>query len=166
MRKTINETELEWFVSPLRKREDGNIIDQMGSCIVMLMIFAMIIAMVSYGKLTNMRLAIDGTVRNFLYIEEQEGYLSGVGSTTPQQNAAALTSSLRQVGCTSVAINPATTQTQVGYGEPVVLDVTVKFPNPIYTNLSSERHPHAWFTVPGLPREITYRIVYSSTSRW
>lgn len=45
----------------------GNIIDLMGSLIVMMFCFALIFAMMCYGKLTEMKLSIDEVCKTYLY---------------------------------------------------------------------------------------------------
>jgi len=151
--------------SSLKKREDANVIDMMASCLVFVMVFAMILVMMAYTALAQKRLQIDNVVRNYLYITEQDGYLSGDASGG---NYKSLEDNLKAVGCTTVNIESDTTRVQVSYGQPVKVHVSVAFQNPIFRVIGSNGSRRGLFLLPSsvIPTTINYDICYESTSRW
>lgn len=149
-------------------KEDGNIIDMMAGVFMMVCFFAIILVMASYGSLVDKRLSINNTIKNYLYIAEQQG-----GLTAEDVNS--LEDVLSDYGCTveSITINGSTNWiakgngNQIPYGDKIVLEVKLSFANPVYetvgTNGSNSR---GWFGVPGLSETIQYTKTLSSTSRW
>ena len=167
------------------KRESGNIVDAMGSLFVVILLFAMILVMAAYGSLVEKKLAIDNTVKEYLYLEEQYGYLRGAPSELPKSytcsNGVINTSGLAagsdaenlvrdlctNNGVTKVIIESGTTRVQQAYGNEVVLKVTVTFNNPIFKEVgTNSKNGPGLFKVFGLKQEITYTIEYKATSRW
>ena len=169
---------LKFHNDPSAKKEKGNMIDNMASILVMIMIFVMITAMVSYGRLVMIKLSVDNTVRNYLYISEQQGYLSpdDIANMTRQL---AVTLDIRE----DAVDTSGTTITQVPYGDPVSVVVTVNFTNPLFKNLgitASNGRSREWFGIESTNptknygakkiaktlASITYTTSYTSTARW
>ena len=147
------------FLNKRKAREDGNVIDLMAGVLVMVLIFAVIIVMVSYGSLVDKKLTINSVVKDYLYLAEQQGGLT-VGDV---EN---LKAEIKGYGANadSVTINGATNWVdkdngnQVPYGDKIDLEVTVSFTNPVYatTGLNNDGSNASWFKVGGLDEFITY----------
>lgn len=146
----------------LNKREEGNIVtDSFMTLLTMLLITAMILAMISYATMINKKIEIDRVVKNYLYLCEQEGYLSSA-------NLSAMITDLTQdsdhggnnIFCTNVTTT-GTTVAQVSYGQPVTVNVTVTFDNPVAKVLNNSGPLSA-----RVANTITYHIQYESVSRW
>lgn len=134
--------------------EEGNIIDQLGSIIVMVFIFAMILANAAYGSSVQKRLNIDNVAKTYLYIMEQNGYLSEEDETN-------MTNELASLGVSVVSFE-GTTKTQVAYGDRVTLQCKVEFQNPLYSVFENG----AVVNLPGFPSTISYNIYSTATSKW
>lgn len=175
--------------SLFRKRESGNAIDMLGSVFVVVMMFAMILALVSYASLVEKKLSIDNTVKQYLYVTEQYGYLDGLPTNTNPitcamsgtslntaglaigSDAEKMIKDLERNGCTNVVIESDTTRTQKGYGQEVVVDLTVSFPNPLFETIGAtteEQANRSWFKIlmPASSRTVSYNVRFESASRW
>lgn len=155
----------------LKDRENGNAIDLMAGVFVMIMLFAMILGMIAHGSLVERKLNIDNTVKEYLYIAEQYGHLcngtDGYSSSSCQNYCATLEKILvDDLNCISAKVEADTTTTQVSYGNPVKVHVSVEFYNPLYEKLSAEEHNNTWFTIAGLDKVLDYSVSYTATSRW
>ena len=149
--------------------EGGNIIDQMGSLIVMMFCFALIFAMICYGKMVEMKLSIDEVCKTYLYQMEQEGCLTNdkqqemVDDLT---NIGVRASSISLTGTTNLGeIN------QAAYGDTMNLICSVKFTNPLYTMLARETKgddPNLPFVIESgvLSPEISYTADMTATAKW
>lgn len=151
-----------------KKDEDGNYIDMMAGVFMMVCFFAIILVMASYGSLVDKRLSINNTIKNYLYIAEQQGGLTS-------EDVENLKDILSDYNCTvdSITINGSTNWiakgngNQVPYGDKIVLEVTVSFANPVYEVIGTEDgNSRGWFGVVGIDKTIQYTKTLSSTSRW
>lgn len=146
----------------LERLEYGNVIDQIGSILVVIFIFALILAYSAYGKLTQERLAVDNVAKEYLYKMEEYGYLRIEDETE-------MVEAMNKVGATVVSFGETTreselsTDAQVTYGDQVVLDLTLTYPNPLFNVFSSD---NAWIKIFGFDSEIEYRIRMSATAKW
>lgn len=147
--------------------EAGNIVDQLGSLLVMLFMFVMVMVFAAYSKSAMMRISIDNITKEYLYQMEQYGCL-----TTEMQ--AAMRQELRDIGV-DYGTNGETISFegtsnlgdhQATYGDRVTIVCTMTFPNPIYEVVSSEKKGNMLFTVAGIPRTISYTSKMSATSKW
>lgn len=162
-------TKLKKIVPFLTKRdEDGNYIDMMAGVFMMVCFFALILVMASYGSLVDKRLSINNTIKNYLYIAEQQGGLTS-------EDVENLKDILSDYNCTveSITINGSTNWiangngNQIPYGDKIVLEVTVSFVNPVYDVIGTDdANSQGWFKVAGLNDTIQYTKTLSSTSRW
>lgn len=134
--------------------EEGNVVDQLGSIIVMMFIFAMILAFAAYGNSVQKRLNIDNIAKQYLYAMEQNGFLS-------EDDQKSMSDKLADIGVTIVNFD-GTTDTQVAYGDEVILDCDVEFQNPLYSVFENGRVVN----LPGFPATISYEIYISATSKW
>lgn len=163
---------------PSANKEAGNIIDELGSIIVIAFMFAMVLAYAGIAKLAEMKLGIDNVAKEYLYIMEEEGYLS-----TDEEES--LTNDLVSLGVDEDSLDFSGTDTsQVAYGDQVTLYFTGTFDNPLYDLLSSDKHSYdgeayelnadgspvdsnrTMFTIAGLSEKITFTINFSSTAKW
>ncbi len=135
--------------------EDGNVVSQMAGVITMIFVFVMVLALLAFAKLVNYRMGIDNTVRNYLYVAEQKGYLSS-------DDIDAFRASLESIGCYDVTINATTAQ--VPYGSEVTVGAQLKFDNPIWESFSKDTHDN-WFAL-NVARPVEYTPVMRSTARW
>lgn len=156
------------FALSKNAKEDGNIIDMMAGVFMMVCFFAIILVMASYGSLVDKRLSINNTIKNYLYIAEQQGGLTA-------EDVQNLEDVLSDYGCTveSITINGSTNWIakgnghQVPYGDKIVLEVKLSFANPVYETVGANgSNSRGWFGVPGLSETIQYTKTLSSTSRW
>ena len=144
------------LIAEPKDREDGNIIDQLGTIIIMLFIFSMVLAYAAYGKTVQQKLMIDNTAKEYLYIMEQTGYLQDTDKGT-------LTTSLNDKGITVTDDFAGTDFNQVAYGDKVTLSFQCEFQNPLFTTFSKDS---ALFHIPGLNKMITYTVYMTATSKW
>lgn len=140
----------------LKRKEEGNFIDQMGSIIVLAFVFVMILAFAAYGRLTEARLEFNNVAKTYLYRMEEYGYLR-------DEDRAQMVGDFEAAGAYEVAVNAGTTSVQQAYGDKVALDVTVEFQNPLYTVFSTEG---AMFKIFGFSTGISYNIKRESTAKW
>lgn len=142
--------------------EYGNVIDQIGSILVVIFIFALILAYSAYGKLTQERLAVDNVAKEYLYKMEEYGYLRS-------EDEDAMVLAMNQVGATVVSFGETTREkesssdAQVTYGDQVVLDLTLSYPNPLFNVFSRD---NSWIKIFGFDEEISYHIRMSATAKW
>lgn len=137
-------------------QEKGNIIDQLGSIIVMAFVFAMILAFAAYGKIVLMKLAVNNTAKEYLYKMEQNGYMS-------DDDQKEMTAKLEERGITVQEDGfTGTTSSQVPYGDQVVLMCKVEFTNPLYSVFKEG----SYIVIPGFPDKLTYDVSLSATSKW
>lgn len=136
--------------------EEGNIIDQLGSIIVMVFVFAMILANAAYGKTVQMKLSIDNIAKEYLYAMEQNGILDA-------DNKNNMVSDLADIGVTVVDdFAGSTVEKQAAYGDKVKLICHVQFENPLYSVFENG----VVVTIPGFVQTIDYEINMSATSKW
>lgn len=146
------------------EKEDGNIIDELGSVFVMALIFALILAFAVYGRLVQTRLAIDNIAKEYLYEMEQEGGLTAAAQ-------AAMVSDLSAMG---VEINTSAPNggwgdtvvgddVQVPYGDEVILDCSMRFPNPLFQVFG---HPTFVSEALNVEEMLEYSVYFKATSRW
>lgn len=143
-----------------KKIEKGNIIDQLGSIILVAFVFALILAYSGYGKVTQERLAINNVAKEYLYKMEEQGYLSS-------DNEDLLVSDMKSIGATvnstKLEDGTATSTSQVTYGDKVTLALQVSFSNPFYTLFGMK---NSQFHIPGFEKELNYIVRMSSTAKW
>lgn len=139
-----------------RPTEQGNIIDQLGSIIVMFFVFAMILAYAAYGNVVQKRLSIDNVAKKYLYLMEQNGQLTSDDQTD-------MTNELANYGVTVVNYDGTTTvNTRVAYGDTVNLVCHVLFENPLYSVFETGD----LIKIPGFNQNIEYTVELSATSKW
>ena len=165
----IKSEKIASFWKKKERTEDGNAIDLMAGVFSMVMIFATILAMLAYGSLVEKRLNINNTIKNYLYLAEQQG---GLKSKDVQD----LEIILGKYGCSNIDVTinggkkwiGAAAGNQVPYGDQIDLEVSLTFDNPVYVMLGmkADRSNASWFKVGGLKEKITYNKKMSSTSRW
>ena len=142
--------------------EYGNAIDQIGSILVVVFIFALILAYSAYGKLTQERLAVDNVAKEYLYKMEEYGYLRS-------EDEDAMVLAMESVGAEVVSFGDTTREkesasdAQVTYGDQVILDLTLSYPNPFFNVFSSD---NAWIKILGFEEDIQYHIRMSATAKW
>jgi hypothetical protein len=155
------------LLNKLKKRESGSMISHLAGVFMMVFIFVMILVMAAYGRIVQIRIAVDTTCKSYLYIMEQHGYLDDRDGNNLAQ---ALKNDLIANGCTSVDLTGTDTYSasgQVAYGDKLHLIANVTFHNPLYDWVSTERMgSFSWFTVMGIPEEITYNVDMPATSKW
>ena len=137
------------------KNEDGNVVDQMGTLIVMIFVFAMVLAYAAYGRTVQIRLRIDNACKEALYSMEQQGYLT-------DEAADALEVSLTAEGVAIASMGETTTE-QVAYGDPVLLECDVTFKNPFFLAFNTSS---TWFDLTGFSADSQYSVRMSATSKW
>lgn len=153
----------------LKKMDIGNIVDQLGSMLIMMFCFALIFAMSAYGKMVEMKLDINNICKTYLYQMEQDGCLT----TT---NQASMLNELANIG---VMIDGDTLKdttnlgdgadNQAAYGDKMKLVCHAKFTNPLYQLLGKETKPqndNLYFVVPGLSPTLSYTVELSATAKW
>lgn len=150
-------------------KEDGNTVDMMAGVFMMVCFFALILVMASYGSLVEKRLSINNTIKNYLYLAEQQGGLTA-------DDVKELEGILSDYGCTleSITINGQKNHwiekgngKQIPYGEKIVLEVKVSFANPVHDVIGTDdSNSQGWFKVAGLDDTIQYTKTLYSTSRW
>ncbi len=145
----------------LNKREDGNVVSQMAGVLMMIFIFVMILAMVAFSRLVNCKMEIDNCVRNYLYVAEQNGFLS-------DEDKVGFKSALESHGCYNVTFTKGSeelcTSAQVPYGGEVQVGVSLDFENPIWQYFSKETHDHMFALTVAKP--VHYEPIMKSTARW
>lgn len=142
-----------------KRFEEGNIIDQLGSIIMVAFMFALILAYASYGKITQERLAIDNVSKEYLYKMEEVGYLSDDDRDRLIEDMAAIGVVVNDFSANGVSTNT----TQVTYGDKVTLALNVTFENPLYTTFSRN---DSYIRFLGFEENLSYNIVMSSTAKW
>lgn len=156
------------FFNPMRL-EKGNVIDQIGSILVVAFIFCLILAYSAYGKITQERLAINNVAKEYLYKMEEIGYMS-------PEDFQNFKDDMSNIGVTVVGADGSTDASvltaqgeqtdynQVTYGDTVTLAFTVQFENPFYTIFTKEGG--SLFNIMGFEENISYDVVMSSTAKW
>lgn len=136
--------------------EKGNIIDQLGSIIVMAFVFAMILAFAAYGKIVQAKLSINNIAKEYLYRMEQNGLMTS-------EDMAEMTEKLANEGITVIenGFNGTTTE-QVPYGEEVILICNVEFENPLYSVFKEG----SYIVISGFPEKLQYGVSLPATSKW
>lgn len=178
--KLINKNRIKkkylYFYHPSSNRmENGNIIDNLSAIIVMVFVFAVLYAFISYGKCVMIKLKADNITKEYLYKMEEWGYLRA-------EDEKALKDALTEAGFTNISINTnVPIGKQVAYGDKVELTITVSVRNPVYEVLGAEPRGGEFtldkngyptnaggtmFTKAGLSPIITFSITMSSTSKW
>lgn len=142
-------------VARVSRDEKGNIIDQLGSIIVMAFVFAMILAFASYGKIVLMKLTVNNTAKEYLYKMEQNGYMT-------ENDRDAMSEKLAEYGITVVDEYAGTTKSQVPYGDQVKLMCEVEFTNPMYSVFKEG----SYIVIPGFPEKLSYNVSLTATSKW
>ncbi len=146
----------EAFLKKARHREEGNIIDQLGAIIVMGFIFALLLVYAAYVKSVQMKLRIDNVSKEYLYVMEQEGYLSDA-------NLANLVADLEAEEVAVTNGFAGTTFDQVPYGDQVVLTYECEFTNPLFKTFGQD---DSMFHIPGFEQMNTYDVWMSATAKW
>lgn len=145
-----------------RKTEDGNIVDQAGTILVMGFMIAMILVYACYGKMVQQRLAIDNIAKEYLYQMEEQGCLTAEMQTK-------MTNQLTSMGISGISFAGTTNlgNNQATYGSSLTLVCSMEFDNPLYSLMSSEkRGSKTLFTIVGLNRKIKYTTKMTGTSKW
>lgn len=159
----------------LNKMEDGNIVDNLTVIIIMVFVFAVLFAFISYSKCVMIKLNADSITKEYLYKMEEWGYLK-------PEDKEALIKDLENAGFT---VNRIETNIPVGkqaaYGDKVVLTITVSIQNPVYEILGAEKKGGEYvldengnqtntggtmFVKAGLSPILTFSVSMSSTSKW
>ena len=147
-----------------KRLEYGNVIDQIGSILVVAFIFALILAYSAYGKLTQERLAVDNVAKEYLYKMEEYGYLRSEDEANLESDMSAVGATITDYGETTRENGAAhADDVQVTYGDQVILDLTLTYPNPFFNVFSSE---NSWIKVMGFEEMIEYKIRMSATAKW
>lgn len=144
-----------------KKKEDGDMIDMMGSVLVLIFVFGMVLAYFSYSKMIQMKMSIDNIAKEYLYQMEESGQF-----TTAMQNS--MKAELQALGCTvnNFTGTSPTGSTQAGYGSVITLKCSVTFPNPLYTNLGTASHTGTFdFVTIATNAKITYTVERKSVAR-
>ena len=139
----------------MQTKEKGNVIDQIGSILVMAFIFVMLLAFAAYGRMTQVRLEYNNIAKEYLYLMEQNGYLRAEDKTLLVDDFANAKA--------NVVIEPDTTEVQQTYGDKVTLHLTVTFQNPLYTVFSTDG---AMFNIFGFNPDLVYEIKKTTTTKW
>lgn len=145
-----------------KKKEDGDMVDMMGSVLVLIFVFGMVLAYFSYSKMIQMKMSIDNIAKEYLYQMEESGQF-----TTAMQNS--MKAELQALGCTvnNFTGTSPTGATQAGYGSVITLKCSVTFPNPLYTNLGTASHTGTFdFVTIATNANITYTIERKSVARY
>ena len=147
------------------KKEQGNVIDYLGSLFVVAFIFVMILAYAAYGKVTQQRLAIDNCAKEYLYRMEEYGFIAKDAASVVGHSPtiAELVDSYEAIGVEAVVDEANTTVSQVGYGDPVTLTLTATFDNPLFTTFGDE---DSMFSILGFDEKLAYNVSISSTAKW
>ena len=154
---TVRHKNLPSF-SLLNKKEHGSLLmDELGVFLVLMFCIVMILTYASYTKIIQNKMTIDNKVKEYLYVLEEEGYLSSA-------KQAQMKTELENLGIT-IHDFVGTTTSQVEYGTKVRLKCKVSFSNQLYEQLSGEKHQHL-FTIIGLSPTITHQVDMTSTSKW
>ena len=146
-----------------QRYEEGNVIDEIGSVLVMILVFALILVFAAYGKVTMQHLAVNNVAKEYLYRMEENGCLTSDEVTS-------LKADMKSTGVTNTEdtdflSNASDVETQVTYGAKVTLSLKVKIPNPLYTTFGNKDNL-LYKSVMGFPQTFSYPIVMSSTSKW
>lgn len=147
------------FFTP-KHLENGNIIDQIGSIIVLAFVFCMILAYSAYGKITQERLSINNTAKEYLYKMEENGYMSS-------EDIDNFKSDMAKIGATVTSMEAngeSTSCSQVTYGDKVILAFNVEFENPFFSVFTKEGG--SLFKIMGFDEKISYDVNMSSTAKW
>ena len=156
------------FFKKLHQKEEGNVVDLMAGVLMLVFAFATILVMISYGSLVDKRLSVNTSVKDYLYLAEQQGGLT-------ESDVNSLTTILKKYGCTveKITINNGENWiaegngAQIPYGDEISLQVVVSFENPVFHYFgTNEQEGGGWFEVPGLTPTIRFTKTFSSTSRW
>lgn len=140
--------------------EKGNVIDQIGSVIVLAFMFCMILAYSAYGKITQERLLINNTAKEYLYRMEENGYMS-------PEDIVNFENDMKAIGATVTSLEANGEETdcdQVTYGDKVTLAFNVEFENPFFSVFTKEGG--SLFRIMGFDEKISYDVVMSSTAKW
>jgi len=149
----------------IKRLEEGTVIDQIGSVLVIAFIFCLILAYAAYGKVTQQRLAINNIAKEYLYRMEENGYMS-------DDDFNHFISDMSLIGVTINAADVAslgaqgeqTDYIQVTYGDKVTLAFTAEFENPFFSLFTKEGG--SLFRIMGFDEKISYDVVTSSTAKW
>lgn len=155
------------FFKKLHQKEEGNVVDLMAGVLMLVFAFATILVMISYGSLVDKRLSVNTSVKDYLYLAEQQGGLT-------ETDVDSLTTILKEYDCTveKITINNGENWiaegngAQIPYGDEVSLQVVVSFKNPVFHFFGTDGQGDGWFKVPGLTPTIRFTKTFSSTSRW
>ena len=166
----------------LVRTEEGNVVDLMAGVLMMVCLFALILAMLAYSALLERRLAINNAVRNYLFIAEQQGGLTlengndlktfiatnyGVDIETIKVYVAEHEYNAGGLGWINLHGTSDHEMQNIPYGTAFELKVEMQIPNPLYQVLGASNDGDMyWFKVGGLSHTIPYTISLSSTSRW
>lgn len=169
-----------------KRTEEGNVVDLMAGVLMMVCLFALILAMLAYSALVERRLAINNAVRNYLFIAEQQGGLTKHTDGSPDDGKTLIDFLVKNYGASDVKVYIGEHEYDAGgpgwindhgasghemqnipYGTAFELKVEMQIPNPLYQVLgASNNGDKYWFKVGGLSHTIPYTISLSSTSRW
>lgn len=148
-----------------KRFEDGNVIDQIGSIIVVAFIFCLILAYSAYGKITQERLSINNVAKEYLYKMEEIGYMSTEDFANFKDDMAAIGATVNAASVSELgAQGVQTDDTQVTYGDKVTLAFNVEFENPFYSIFTKEGG--SLFRIMGFDEKISYDVIMSSTAKW
>lgn len=148
-----------------KRFEDGNVIDQIGSIIVVAFIFCLILAYSAYGKITQERLSINNVAKEYLYKMEEIGYMSTEDFANFKDDMAAIGATVNAASVSELSAQGVQTDdTQVTYGDKVTLAFNVEFENPFYSIFTKEGG--SLFRIMGFDEKISYDVIMSSTAKW
>lgn len=133
---------------------------------------AMIFLFTGYSKIVQQRLAVDNIAKEYLYIAEENGFLTS-------SNIDSLVNDLEKAGCYRESIDlTGTTITQVAYGGRVTVSIYCEYDNPLFTlftkQISNTNDFHVDEStvdndgnkVNGTKPKLKYSHSISSTSKW
>jgi hypothetical protein len=106
-----------------RKRK-GNVIDWMGSLLLVLAITLLVLAYMNFMAVFNIKEDVKQLSREYMLRVETVGYL------TPQDEAA-LTADLQALGVTGISLSGTTRGTPAGYGNRVSLVISCSIPGDV-----------------------------------
>ena len=148
-----------------KRLEKGTVIDQVGSVLVVAFIFALILAYSAYGKIVQQRLLINNVAKEYLYVMEENGYMSDEDFESFVNDMAYIGVTVNATDVSNMGANGyLTDDIQVTYGDKVTLAFTAEFENPFFSLFTKEGG--SMFRIMGFDEKISYDVVRSSTAKW
>lgn len=149
------------------KKENGIAVDLFSTCIVIIVTFMLVLVMLTFAKVVEIKIDSDIIGKNYLYRMEQQGYFNEAVDLNDMEKSF-IDKGIITNSSGSIALDRAnTTIKQVAYGSPVSLKFTVNFPNPMYTYLPNNVAGFGNLNLRGaFAKEVSYKLEYTTTSKW